>query len=241
MEATRLGMVKKILGVLLILVGLLALLTPITPGSWLIIVGAELLGFRLFAWDKVRRAITAHFFENRQRTAMTVAVGILSVLLVGGVSYWLWQRFSFPALRPEAQVVPPALPIALLRVGQADVRVEIARNLSDQARGLGGRKSLTADAGMLFVFEAAADRTFWMKDTHIPLDFLWIRDGRVVGITENVQPEPGVSDPLLRQYHSPELVDQVLEVNAGWTVQHGVGVGEQVRFSDDGSAGGDRQ
>ncbi len=45
---------KKVLGVVLILIGILALITPLTPGAWLALVGAELLGFRIVAWDRVK-------------------------------------------------------------------------------------------------------------------------------------------------------------------------------------------
>ncbi|MDP3794840.1 MAG: hypothetical protein Q8R13_02845 [bacterium] len=44
---------KKIIGALLIIAGLIALLTPFTPGSWLIVVGLELFGIRLLLWDRV--------------------------------------------------------------------------------------------------------------------------------------------------------------------------------------------
>jgi len=45
---------KKIVGVILILVGLFALVTPLTPGSWLVFIGMELLGLRFLMWDKVK-------------------------------------------------------------------------------------------------------------------------------------------------------------------------------------------
>lgn len=45
---------KKIVGVILIIIGFLALVTPFTPGSWLIFVGLELLGIRLAVWDKIK-------------------------------------------------------------------------------------------------------------------------------------------------------------------------------------------
>lgn len=53
-------MVKKIVGILLIIIGLVALVTPLTPGSWLFFVGLELLGFRLIFWDKLKKR-----FQNR--------------------------------------------------------------------------------------------------------------------------------------------------------------------------------
>jgi hypothetical protein len=53
--------IKKIIGVILIIVGLLALLTPLTPGSWLALIGMELLGIRMFFFKK--------FLSEKQRTA----------------------------------------------------------------------------------------------------------------------------------------------------------------------------
>ena len=47
-------MIKKIIGVLLILVGLFAFFTPLTPGSWLVFVGLEFLGIRVLFWDKIK-------------------------------------------------------------------------------------------------------------------------------------------------------------------------------------------
>lgn len=125
-----------------------------------------------------------------------------------------------------------SLEVRALRVGGATVAVELAQTSAEWARGLSNRETLSADAGMLFVFPSAASRTFWMKETLIPLDFLWIRDGRVIGVTENVQPEPGVPEDQLRRYGSPEPVDQVLEVPAGWSKRNGARVGDSVLLSE---------
>ncbi|MBI2052659.1 MAG: hypothetical protein HYT34_00210 [Candidatus Ryanbacteria bacterium] len=53
--------VKKILGLILILIGLLAFFTPFTPGSWLVFIGLEFLGVRLAFWDKIK-----NWFKNKQ-------------------------------------------------------------------------------------------------------------------------------------------------------------------------------
>ena len=72
---------------------------------------------------------------------------------------------------------------------------------------------------MLFVWPEAAPRTFWMKNTPIPLDMVFMRDGQVVGVIPWAKPfdeSPlGVADPA----------DMVLEVPGGWTQTHGVGTG----------------
>ena len=52
--------VKKTIGVLLIVIGLLALITPFTPGSWLIFVGLELFGFRMLFWNKIKSWFKKH-------------------------------------------------------------------------------------------------------------------------------------------------------------------------------------
>jgi uncharacterized protein YqgC (DUF456 family) len=56
--------VKKTIGILLIVIGLLALVTPFTPGSWLIFVGLELFGFRMLFWDKIKSWFQKH--DSRQ-------------------------------------------------------------------------------------------------------------------------------------------------------------------------------
>ncbi|MBI2052654.1 MAG: DUF192 domain-containing protein, partial [Candidatus Ryanbacteria bacterium] len=66
-------------------------------------------------------------------------------------------------------------------VGSARVYIEKARTPEEQARGLMGRKSLAEDHGMLFLFSGAAPRVFWNRNTYIPLDVIWIRDGKVIG------------------------------------------------------------
>jgi len=118
-----------------------------------------------------------------------------------------------------------------LHVGPATVIVELARTPEEWARGLSERNSLPQEGGMLFVFPTAEPRTFWMKDTRISLDMIWVRDGKVIGITVDVPPERGVVDAVLRRYPSPGGVDHVLEVNAGWAAEHDVKIGDAVTLS----------
>lgn len=100
-----------------------------------------------------------------------------------------------------------------------------------RVRGLSNRASLAADSGMLFVFESARLPAFWMKDTLIPLDLVWIdEDKRVVGVTADVQTEPGVADGALRRYSPETLVLYVLELNAGAAARFGMALGSQLEF-----------
>jgi len=105
------------------------------------------------------------------------------------------------------------------------VRVELARTGQEHGRGLMYREQLDADAGMLFLWEAEDIRPFWMRNTLIPLDMLFISaDHRVVGIVENAEPQTDT----LRQVDRPSQF--VLEVNGGFAAANGIVVGTPVEF-----------
>ncbi|MEJ0021215.1 MAG: DUF192 domain-containing protein [Candidatus Doudnabacteria bacterium] len=108
------------------------------------------------------------------------------------------------------------------------LNVQIAETPQAQEKGLGGRNSLAENDAMLFVFPEVGRMGFWMKDTLIPLDFIWIREGKIVEITPNVPTEPNVPDASLRTYAPEESIDSTIEVNAGWTAKNNIKVGDEV-------------
>ena len=90
------------------------------------------------------------------------------------------------------------------------------------------RESLDNGTGMLFVFESPRTVSFWMKDTLIPLDIIFINEtGYVVNIQE-ADPEPGVIDALLTRYPSDGPVLYVLEINQGISAAEGIVPGTYV-------------
>lgn len=223
-HARHLIILKKILGSLLLAYGILALLTPFTPGAFLALLGAEYLGIRLLFWERLK----ARLATPTGRVATIVASVMITLFSLGVLATFL--AFRQPS-RQFAPITLPPLRVELpgrMQVGEHTVRVEIARTPAQHARGLSHRDALAPDRGMLFVFPEAAPRTFWMKDTRIALDLIWIRAGKVLGVTANVRPQPGVPDDRLRRYRSPGPVDAVLEVNAGWAAAHGVRHGTPV-------------
>jgi uncharacterized membrane protein (UPF0127 family) len=120
----------------------------------------------------------------------------------------------------------------LVSIGDGvEVWAEIAEGELDRARGLSGRASLGEKEGMLFVFDAPAQPPFWMKGMLIDLDIIWISEGEVVQINENVPAEPGVALSDLRRYIPNDPVNFVLEVNAGFSERFGVDVGDKVEIS----------
>ena len=109
--------------------------------------------------------------------------------------------------------------------GDVTVRVEVADTPERQSLGLMYRKELASDAGMLFVFPASQHLTFWMKNTFIPLDMLFIGDDRrIVGIVKNATPFTTTSREV------PGVSRYVLEVNAGFSDAHGLKPGDAVTF-----------
>ncbi len=110
---------------------------------------------------------------------------------------------------------------------------EVADTPAERERGLMHRYSLPGDKGMLFVFDKEEVVGFWMKDTPIPLDIIFInKDWEVVNIRHSAQPcieEPDTAEPC-ESYFSGAPVRYVLEVNGGFAEQHAIGVGTSIRF-----------
>jgi uncharacterized membrane protein (UPF0127 family) len=128
-----------------------------------------------------------------------------------------------PPGRPEAARGPRVI-LQNAGGGEHAVAVELARTPAEQQRGLMFRERLDQDAGMLFVFPAAGPHAFWMKNTLIPLDMIFIGDdGTVVGVVERAEPHS-------LQPRSGGVSRYVLEVNGGWAAAHGIRKGDRVRF-----------
>jgi hypothetical protein len=112
--------------------------------------------------------------------------------------------------------------------GEVVVDVEVADEPAEWARGLMGRDRLGPNAGMLFIFPDEQSRSFWMKDTRIPLDILYISaDWTVVDVQAMT---PCTADPC-PGYPSRRPAMYALEVNAGFAAAKGVKEGDRTRFS----------
>ncbi|MGH8232981.1 MAG: DUF192 domain-containing protein [Rhodanobacteraceae bacterium] len=108
--------------------------------------------------------------------------------------------------------------------------VELANTPAEQAHGLMGRTEMPVDHGMLFVFQDSEPRTFWMKDTLIPLDMLFFDDThRLVTILKDVPPCKADPCPI---YPSVKPARYVLELNAGIAAKFEVRKGDLIVFSD---------
>lgn len=144
---------------------------------------------------------------------------LVIILLVIVIIFVFYQKICNQQLTAKKNLV-------LEIVGKAKVSlIGVADTDKDRSLGLGGRQSLMANEGLLFVFPYLSRHTFWMKDMNFDLDFIWIANEKIVDITEKV------SHLNQTQLYSPQsVVDWVLEVNAGFVKRHQVVIGDQVKL-----------
>ena len=158
---------------------------------------------------------------------------------------------SAPTLAPTAtvEVHPPATPTADVLAGFSppdpvdgvgDVhealiggqrfRLEVARTPVERARGLMNRESLPRDSAMIFVYPQEDHRGFWMKNTLIPLDILFLDSNGVVVDVQAMTPQIGAPDSELTVHRSASPAKYAIEMNAGLAQELGIGPGTQALF-----------
>jgi len=126
----------------------------------------------------------------------------------------LWL-FAAPVLAQE-------LPVVQLNAGMHLIRAEVAADYPSRGRGLMHRKSLGANAGMLFVFDQAAIHCMWMKNTYVPLSVAFLDEhGTIVNIAD-MQPHSEQSHCATR----PTVY--ALEMAQGWFAQRGITPGAKL-------------
>lgn len=134
------------------------------------------------------------------------------------------QAYAMPAL-PRARVT-----LTDAFGGAHVVEVEVAASRDARTRGLMWREQLAIGTGMLFIFPEEEELSFWMKNTLIPLDMIFIsKDRKIVSIQENAEPRTLATRP------SAAPAQLVLEVPGGWSQKLGLKAGLPVKV--DGLAG----
>ena len=114
-------------------------------------------------------------------------------------------------------------------LGGKTFSVEIADTQEEHALGLMYRDSMPADHGMIFLFPNEAPRSFWMKNTRIPLDIMYFdKDLKLVSISADTPPCRVSNCP---SYSSKAPAQYVLELNAGLAASLGVKVGDQLTLN----------
>jgi uncharacterized membrane protein (UPF0127 family) len=115
-----------------------------------------------------------------------------------------------------------------VKIGDKIIYAELADTFKKQTMGLMGRKSMTDNQGMLFVFSKPGTYKFWMFNTSLPLDMIWISSNKtIIYIQQTAQP-CFISN--CTTYGPNEDAQYVLEVNANYTQQNNISVGDSVDF-----------
>ncbi len=142
---------------------------------------------------------------------------------------------TFLVIRVGGSKRPALVKFQLPDSGSLIITCEVVESPGKRARGLAGRKELAVDRGMVFVYESAGDRSFWMKNTLIPLDIIFIAaDGTVINIAE-ADAALGASDNELKIYRSAEPAKWVVETNKGICAKYGIGRGTRVVIGEPGT------
>jgi len=131
--------------------------------------------------------------------------------------------FAATSALAQAQPTLPQVPLTIdTKKGPVKFLVEVASDDASRERGLMFRTHMNKDAGMLFEFPGDQFESFWMKNTILPLDLLFIkRDGTISSISANAKP---YSEATI---NSVEPVRAVLELNAGRTAALGIRPGQK--------------
>ncbi|MEK6889556.1 MAG: DUF192 domain-containing protein [Nanoarchaeota archaeon] len=107
-------------------------------------------------------------------------------------------------------------------------QVEIADTLELRQQGLMYREQLTSNKGMLFIFDEEGIYPFWMKNTLIPLDIIWINENKeVVYIQENALP---CKEEICTSYNPNKKAKYILEINSGLANKFNITMGNKLDF-----------
>ncbi len=143
-----------------------------------------------------------------------ISLTLIIVIIIAISLFYFYKR----------QLLPPNF--IRVSIGHDVLLGEIANTPAERELGLANRHRLSANQGMIFIFDHPDRYGFWMKDTLIPLDMFWIDANKtIVDIKSDVLPEtyPEVFTPK-------ELALYVLETNAGYAKSHGIEIGDKINF-----------
>jgi uncharacterized protein len=145
---------------------------------------------------------------------MNKLVPILLILVVCLSSWWFYKNLQIK----EGWIK--------IKVGKETVKVQVRDTMEGRRQGLSGYEKLEIDEGMLFVFPKAFRYGFWMKEMKFDLDFVFIKDNKVIEVIEEV-PAPKEGEQPVKIQPKQE-VNMVLEVNSGWVKKTKIKVGDRV-------------
>ena len=123
----------------------------------------------------------------------------------------------------QAQDAPQKLDSIQLTAGMHLIQAQLARTPDERSIGLMFRKTMAANEGMLFAFDAPGQQCFWMKNTLLPLSAAFVADDGSILNIEDMKPQ------TLDSHCSAKPVRFVLEMNQGWFAKRGLKAGSKLQ------------
>lgn len=159
----------------------------------------------------------------------TTSLPFLIILAVAGLFFSL-SRVNSPDKNPSDYKETSTTPT--LKIRDVTLNLEVANTPAKKSLGLGKRDSINKNSGMLFDFTQDPDArpSFWMKDMRFNIDFLWIKNSKVIQLDKNF-PAPKNSFDELPTISPSSPIDYVLEVNSGFIEEHKIEVGDSVQIN----------
>lgn len=148
----------------------------------------------------------------------TLLAIILSVILVS-IAYFFFFKKNTP------------LESKKFIIAEKPYNLEIAKTLNQQSIGLSKRSNLCQNCGMIFVFGKDKTLPFWMKDTLIPLDMIWVNSQGIIVSIETAQPEPNTPIFKLKMYQNSTPAQYVIELNAGDANKLNLKIGDKINLN----------
>lgn len=194
-----------------------------------LVISAIKLSFLYYQKSLIRWVIPAFLMKKSMLTIQISLTVLLGIILLG---YYTSPTITSASDRVSAseEIISAqqgqTLPIgAKAKMGGATIELEVAKTPQEQEIGLMYRTSLSKNRGMLFEFGQPRYTRFWMKNTLIPLDMIFLKDGIIKGIFLNVP--PCKKDPC-DSYGPAAEIDQVIELAGGRAKELNLKVGDRV-------------
>lgn len=170
--------------------------------------------------------------KEAKGTLIMLAATVVVLIVIGFLMNPGISPFKLPAFTTQTQTTTGSGK-KVVGIGNSQIEVTLAATTAKRSKGLSGVESLGENEGMLFVFEKENQTSpFWMKGMLIPIDIIWINDGKVSEITDSAQPpQAGIKDKDLKLFVPDDPYDYVLEVNAGFSQKNNIKVGDNVDLS----------
>ena len=136
------------------------------------------------------------------------------LIIIAGIL--IWRLFFY---------LPPATSIKM-KIGNNNYNIELATTIAQKTKGLSGRNTLCKNCGMLFTFGFETNLPFWMKNTLIPLDMIWLdKNGKIV----DIQTASEINSTKIYQNQTP--AQYVLELNANDSQKINLKIGDIIDLS----------